>query len=186
MHKGSTPSHMRGRRHRAEIRVSKQHFLTFLFGLFFPLTSSSEKTRHHCIFHHLPLRSAYLNCPQCPVSKEHPGSVVQHGHLASLEPEAREALGQRRGVEDLVNTQAPPAGLQLRLSRRPQHHQSRLPASHQSCQLALLPLPARTPSLLCPWGKLRHGDTSDTWDVLHPGAWALHTGMRVTRAERFG
>lgn len=54
-HKGSAQSRMRVRRHRAEIVVSKQHFLTFLFGLFFLLSSSSEKTRHPAIFHHLPL-----------------------------------------------------------------------------------------------------------------------------------
>lgn len=100
---------------------------------------------HPKAFH--PPGSTYLRCPQCPVSEEHPGSAVQHGHLASLQPEAREALSQRRGIEDLIDTQAPLAGLQLRLSRRPQHHQSRLPASHQSRHLALLPLPARTPPL---------------------------------------
>lgn len=100
---------------------------------------------HPKAFH--PPSSTYLRCPQCPVSEEHPGSAVHHGHLASLQPEAREALSQRHGIEDLIDTQAPLAGLQLRLSRRPQHHQSRLPASHQSRHLALLPLPARTPPL---------------------------------------
>lgn len=127
-----------------------------------------------------PLSNPYLRCPQCPVSEEHPGSAVQHGHLAGLDSEAWEALGQRRGVEDLVNPQAPPAGLQLRLSRRPQQQQTRLPASPQPGQLALRPLPAPSPRLLCP---CEHGDTSDTWDVLRPGAGAPHTGMGVTKGR---
>lgn len=92
-----------------------------------------------------PLGSTHLHRPQRPVGKEHPTGAVPQGHLVRLELEAREALGQRRGVEDVAGTQAAPAALQLRVTRRAQHHQPRLPAPQQPHQLTCHPLPIQTP-----------------------------------------
>lgn len=117
-----------------------------------------------------PLGSTHLHRPQRPVGKEHPTSAVPHGHLAGLELEAGEALGQRRGVEDVADTRAAPAALQLWVTRRAQHHQPRPPAPRQPHQLTRHPLPGQTPPSLYHWGKPRSGGTGDAQDVLRPGA----------------
>lgn len=99
-----------------------------------------------------PLGSTHLHRSQCPVGKEHPAGAVPQGHLARLELEAGEALGQPRGVEGVAGTQVMPAALQLWVTRRAQHHQPRLPAPQQPRQLTCRPLPIQTP-LALPLGE---------------------------------
>lgn len=77
----------------------------------------------------VPRGGTHLHCPQRPVCPEHPAAAVPQGHVPGTGPEAGEAPCQRRGVEGVTGPRAAPAALQLRVTRRPQHHQPRPPAS---------------------------------------------------------